>query len=198
MIYWMLGVIVALVLLSALMKAWREARARRKKIVIHSPKIGMFNLLGGSAEEFIGQDRKCLEALFGDAEVADSAPPQCDVLFIYCNVKSEGQIENYGDGLRELIRDSNAKIVVVATENPTENYTAAALQKGYGQANLVMTRNRKGEMFDLFFERLFRKMKQGSTMPLAWDELAPQRPGKTHKKCPGTIFLCEAGHLSFS
>lgn len=197
MIFWIVGIIIALVIISGLMKGWREARAKRKKVTIPSPKAGIFNLSGESAESFIESDRKFLEPIFGNIEENNSAPPQCDVLFIYCNVEIDGRIGNYEDSLRSIIEDSSAKIIVIATDNPADNYSTAAEIRSFGQANLVMTRNRKGDSFAIFFERLFKKMMEGSTMPIAWDELAPQKPGSRHKDCPGTMFICEAGHLSF-
>jgi hypothetical protein len=44
--------------------------------------------------------------------------------------------------------------------------------------------------------RLVTEMKQGTSMPRARVELAPQRG--THPDCPDSIFACELGQLAFS
>jgi len=74
---------------------------------------------------------------------------------------------------------------------------AACKKKGYGDANLVMTISRKGELFGPFSHKLFSAMKQGTSMPIAWVKLAPQVPGKDHPDCPGALFSVEAGQIAF-
>ncbi len=100
-------------------------------------------------------------------------------------------------GLREIIRDSGASVVVVASENQVDAYSAASGNKNIGRANLVMTIDRNGRIFPNFFVRLFADMKKGVSMPVAWVKLAPQGPGIDHADCPDTIFACEAGQIAF-
>jgi len=104
---------------------------------------------------------------------------------------------NHPLGLREIIRDSGAAVVVVASPNSGESYNAAAKEKPYGSANLVMTLDRKGDAFGRFFQKLFGEMKRGKSMPIAWVKLAPQGPHSVHTDVPDTIFLCELGQLAF-
>ena len=112
-------------------------------------------------------------------------------------LERDGRIRNWRDGLREVIRNSGATVVVVASENESDAYIAAGKDKGYGRANLVMTLQRSGTVFPSFFAQLFADMKRGVSMPVAWVKLAPQVPGHEHPDCPGTIFSCEAGQVAF-
>ncbi len=130
-------------------------------------------------------------------EESNVSPPVCDVLLIYARVERDGRIAGYGDGLRDIIRQSGAAIVIVASENDGNSYAAAGKTTGYGQANLVLTLKRKGAAFTQFFTELFARMLKGKSMLLAWVELAPQIPGATHENCPESIFAAEISHIVF-
>jgi len=165
--------------------------------MIDSPRFGMLNLKGDAAAPLMAEDAKALESVLGPPQQNTNTPPKCAVLFLYCDVEHDGRIRGSTKGLRELIRDSGAAVVVVASENEGDAYVAAGKQTGYGRANLVMTLQRNGSVFPSFFARLFTDMKRGVPMPVAWVKLAPQIPGHDHPDCPGTIFACEAGQVAF-
>lgn len=169
----------------------------RNPLVIRSPRIGFFNLIGESADRIIDEDKAALGPLFTSKEEADTTPPVCDVLMIYARLTSDGRVVGSSDGLREIIRKSGAQIVIVASENEAQSYIAASKSTGYGQANLVMTLRRKDIAFTTFFAELFRKMFSGTSMPMAWVELAPQGPRGTHMDLPETIFAAEVSHIIF-
>ena len=171
--------------------------ATRKK-VIKQPKLGILDLSNGEYSSFIGADKTVLQQVFHTLSESFDAPPACDVLMIYGHVELGGGIRNSNIGLREIIRDSKASVVVFATDNPGNNYLQAGKRKPYGRANLVLTLDRKGDVFAQFFQRLFTTMKQGTPMPVAWGKLAPQIPNRVHKDCPDTIFACELGQIAFA
>ncbi len=171
--------------------------AKRKK-VIKQPELGILDLSNGEYSCYIGADKTVFKKVFHTLSESIDAPPVCDVLMIYGHVESGGSITNSKIGLREIIRDSKASIVVFATDNPGDNYIQAAKRKSYGCANLVLTLDRKGDAFAQFFQRLFTEMKQGTPMPVAWVKLAPQIPDTAHKDCPDTIFACELGQIAFA
>jgi hypothetical protein len=173
------------------------ARAASQRVVVRSPRLGVLNLMGNRASGLIGEDLEALTPLFGKAAQSTVGAPACDVLFVYARVQDSGVVDGSKGGLREIIRDSGAKIVVVATENTADAYIAGALKKPYGSANLVMTLERRGTRFPTFFARLFKMMFAGETMPVAWVKLAPQIPGVDHEDTPGTIFAAEAGQVTF-
>ena len=170
---------------------------RRNGAKIQSPRLGFLNLKGAAGEQTLAEDKSAFAGLFRAVQESSAAPPQCDVLFIYCDIESDGRISGATSGLRDLIRSSGARVVVVASENPAKSCIASAKKTGYGHANLVLTLERKGTVFPAFFSRLFTLMMKGRSMPLAWVKLAPQIPGHAHADCPETVFLAEAGQVAF-
>ena len=174
--------------------------ARRRSIgatKIQSPRLAFLNLKGAASEQMLAEDRSALASLFGAVQESSTTAPTCDVLFIYCDISPDGRISGTSAGLRDIIRDSGARVVVVASENSGGSYAASAKKTGYGHANLVLTLDRRGAVFSVFFSRLFAQMMQGTSMPMAWVKLAPQIPGHDHADCPDTIFAAEAGQITF-
>jgi hypothetical protein len=172
-------------------------RKPRIRIVRH-PRVGILDLGGEASKEFVKSDSAFLRLLFGDVLITDLTVPNCDVLFLYATLRSDGVVIGSLPSLREIIRDSGATVVVVALGNPGANYIRAGQpSNSYGQANLVMTLDRKGESFERYFRALFSKMLGGISMPVAWNQLSPQIPGVNHGGSPDVIFACELGQLSF-
>jgi hypothetical protein len=171
---------------------------RGHKIVIKSPKLGILNLKGASASDDIATDRSAISTFFHVVEESEVAVPECDVLFVYCDFTADGAIAGSEAGIREMIRDSGAMVVVVASDNSADHYIASGRQRPpYGTANLAMTIDRRGPAFPTFYARLFDYMSQGVTMPMAWVKIAPQIPGRDHLDCPGAICALERGHVTF-
>src|SRR5262245_41021778 len=110
-----------------------------------APALGLLNLQGAAAAELVTGDTAALGPLFDAVRTSDATSPSCDVLFVYCALDWLGRVRNSSSSLREIIRDSGAKVVVVATEHSTFRYIAATKKDvGYGRANLVMTLRRRG------------------------------------------------------
>jgi hypothetical protein len=172
-------------------------RAERRMIRIASPELGLLNLMGPEAEEILRADRDAIRWAFYSVKESTLETPRCDVLLIYAAVSMDGSLEGTDSTLRQIIFDSGAKIVVVANENHPAHYTLSLKQAGNGHANIVLTIDRRGWIFASFLNRLFEIMAKGISMPVAWVRLAPQRPGKDHRDCPSTVFLCEAGSVVF-
>jgi len=164
---------------------------------IQSPRLGFLNLKGAAGEPALAEDKSAIASMFSAVQESSTAPPLSDVLFIYCDIGADGRISGSSAGLRDMIRDSGARVVVVASENPSEGYIASAKKTGYGHANLVLTLDRRGAVFSAFFSRLFAQMMKGTSMPMAWVKLAPQIPGHDQADCPGAIFSAEAGQIAF-
>ena len=165
---------------------------------IASPTLGVLNLKSALANTIVAEDTAALAPFFPPATHSEGVPPRCDVLFIYCDITSDGRIAGSHSSLREIVRDSSAHVVIVASENPGESCIAAGKQTGYGRVNLVLTLQRNGTSFTSFFRRLFAEMTKGVSMPVAWVKLAPQVPEYEHPDCPATIFACEAGQITFA
>ncbi len=170
--------------------------SQTKKNRINSPKLGIINYLGDSASEIIDEDSNFLKEFFGETEISHDLIPKCDVLFLYCEIDINGSVINSTMGLDDIIKTSQTKIIVIASENKGENYLEARHIVAYTKANIVMTVNRKGESFSHFFKELFRLMFNGKSMPQAWIKIAPQNPKIEHTNIPDTIFLCKAGRIA--
>jgi hypothetical protein len=187
---------IGVVLVALILRAWSKRRAPTR-VTIADPVLGILNLDGSNSRSLIQEDSDALSALFTSVSRSEGEPLICDVLMVYCRIDPSGQIAGSSKTLREIIRDSEATVVVVATEHPVEAYIAGAPRTGFGHANLVMTLSRNGTSLPRFLTRLFSEMKRGVSMPVAWNSLAPQIPGVEHPDAPGTIFACERGQVVF-
>src|ERR671930_583218 len=111
---------------------------------IQAPRAGILDLMGPPAAPLVDEDRRLLAALFGDVATSVRTPPKCHVLFLYCEIAPDGTIRGTTSRLRELIRDSEAAVVVVASPNRGDAYVKAGKRESFGTANLIMTLDRKG------------------------------------------------------
>lgn len=184
LIVWIIAAIIGFAIL----------RLSGRKGRIKDPRLGFLDLTNGAAGTLIEEDKAALRDLFTSLEESKYAVPQCDVLFLYATIGDGGVLEGTDLYLRATIRDSGAKVVVVASENHNRKPAGKPV---YGHANLVITLARNGSSFPRFFRELFDQMKKGKPMPLAWVKLAPQIPNFEHPDTPSTIFLCEVGGVSF-
>jgi hypothetical protein len=169
----------------------------RHPLIIQSPRIGFLNLLGAPAELILAEDKRALGPLFASVQESEADPPTCAVLMIYARLQGDGRIAGCSDGLRDIIRKANSPIAIVASENDVNGCIAASKRTAYGQANLVMTLERKGANFSKFFVQLFSEMSGGTSMPMAWVRLAPQGSKTGHENLPETVFTAEVSHIIF-
>ena len=189
--------LVGLAVVAAVFFVLKVAGRGTAMVVIQAPSLGVLNLAGPAGDALVAQDLTVISPLFGTTRKSDGAPPTCDVLLLYCEIAPNGVVKGADRGLRELIRDAGASVVVVAMNHPVDAYIAAAPRVPFGRANLVMTLDRKGTALPTFLARLFERMNAGTSMPVAWNELAPQILGVSHGDAPETIFACERGQLAF-
>ena len=132
------------VLLCATLAAIWIFRSRTRATVVRNRRLGILDLSAGRAQAELETDEAVLASLFSQVILSQGGmPPACDVLFIYGEVGADGKIKNSQFGLRELIRDFGAIVVVFASGNPGQHYVSANTTSNYGRANLVLTLNRK-------------------------------------------------------
>lgn len=162
---------------------------------IPNPIIG-FVCVTPSQAPLMEADRAALGPLFHECRSSTTEITRCHVLFLYCHVQKDGSLPNIRMRVRDFIEASGAYIAVLASENDAEPCFAAVKPKTDWPANIVLVLNRKGDRFALFFHRLFAAMIAGTSMLMAWVELAPQMPGHPHPDCPESILLPEAGHIT--
>jgi hypothetical protein len=166
---------------------------------IADPTLGSLNLGGESFAPLAAEDRAAIAPLFSKVENGTGHPiPKCDVLFIYADIAANGSLGLGGElTIRHVADKAGASIVILASNNHSEESIAASKLPGPKRANLVLTLNRRGESFPRFFKELFIRMKAGKSMPMAWNALAPQYKSKEHENLPETICLLEAGQVRF-
>src|SRR5262245_19708391 len=87
---------------------------------IDGPVLGFLNLAGDTGAALVQADTAAFGSLFQVVRTSSDATPRCDVLFIYATLGGGSRLH-----LRSLIRDAQAYIAVVATDNPQPQYLAA-------------------------------------------------------------------------
>lgn len=117
-----------------------------------------------------------------------------DVVHLFCRVRPDGTIEDYrgdritGTDLIKSCRRANVKLLWIANDNNPDGYLNG-FRGPTKQLNLAMTISRKGSQFPDFLSSLLSCMSQGSTMPVAWSNLAPQIAGPEQTSLPECIFV---------
>jgi len=171
--------------------------------VIANPALNFLNLAGEAGNELMARDYAALEFVFnGNIQIANRNLPRCNVLFLYGALDASGRLAGNSFTFRDVIKGAGAHIAVLASELPPDLLSHPEFMKGLPgngdwPANIVITLRRNGEHFGRFFHQLFTFMLAGTSMPLAWVQLAPQvREQRTD--VPVTISLMEAGHIAFS
>ena len=178
--------VLALVLIALLVAMIFRTRRTPRGVVIRDPVLGALNLQGPSVEDTIKEDLEALTPYFTAVRRSNDVPPPCDVLLLYCEIDTSGELQNSLKPANEIIRDAGASIVIIATNNPAENYSAIA-KGSFGSVNLVMTIDRRGQRFASFLARLFAHMNEGVSMGVAWVKIAPQIPGAGPDDLPAII-----------
>jgi len=144
-------------------------------------------------------DKASLSPFFSQVRSSSDGIVTCDVLFLYCKVDRDGSLPASTMRIRDFVKASGARVAIVASENVGAHYLHALQPKNDWPANFVLVFNRHDTAFTVFFRRLFAAMKDGTSMLMAWVNLAPQDSGRSaaHQECPGTIMIAEAGHITF-
>lgn len=164
---------------------------------IGNPRVGVLNLKGADVDSVLTGDIEFLERHFPDVRRCDRTDGRCDLLFVYADIAEDGTLGVDRLALRSLIKESGAKILVVATPNPSEAYIRAAQVGPPVRANFVLTLDRKGEAFRRFLDAVFSSMRRGVPMPVAWAEARSNERGRDAPDEPDTIFACELGSVRF-
>jgi hypothetical protein len=181
-------------ILLAVYKFWTSGRVR-----LPNPKLGLMNLGGEEFTAILNEDRVTFGPLFDNVVVStDGSIPQCNVLFLYADVASDGSIGGAAESsVRQFALSAGAALLVVASNNPSERIAAAHKRPGSRNGSLVFTIDRRGDGFGRFFKEIFTLMKAGKTMPMAWAKIAPQHESVMPKYAPVTILLPEGKFVVF-
>jgi hypothetical protein len=137
-------------------------------------------------------------ALLSIRELSDALDQRYDIVHLLCDVPLGGMITD-ADGNKmacaELIErccNANVKLLWMASDNQPDSYIRNCGARGK-RLNLVMTIVRNDPKFSDFLEKLLFRMFYGDTMPVAWEDLAPQIPGSAQLDSPGCIFFAGRG-----
>lgn len=124
-----------------------------------------------------------------------------DIVHLLVRVESGGTVEETsGFELFECLSNAGAKLVIFASGNASDGYIKLAPKarcRNINPMNVVMTLDRKGDLFQRFFQSLFDLMAAGDSMPAAWVKLIPQDGGKEHQNVPDTIVHAGLGQIGF-
>lgn len=156
-----------------------------------------FVCLDSASVELMEQDKAALGPLFPVCRSSTTAIVPGHVLFLYCTVQPDGSLPGLKMRIRDIVKAAHAYIAVVATENDMNHYFAGVKPENDWSANIVLVNNRNGACFATFFQKLFQAMRNGTSMMVAWNKLAPQIPNHPHPDVPGTIMLAGVSHVTF-
>src|SRR5262245_31790524 len=108
------------------------ARRKLQRGVTLTPRLRAQYVMGDEGRRLSADDLRALTPLFGQSAQSTTVAPACDVLFIYARIQASGIVEGSKVGLRDIIHNSGAKIVVVAAENSGDAYIAGAPRMAHG------------------------------------------------------------------
>ena len=182
----------------------------RSKKTIRSPKI-IIASIGPDDAALVEGDREIYNGFFSDLdtisvntieEFYDAISNRaCDIFHLLARVSPDHTIQSEnGASFFRRLSSLDLKILILASENDADSlipFCTEAPNAGVERVNMVMTLDRKGEVFVRFFKSLFGSMIGGMTMPEAWVQLVPQNPNMTHE-APDTVFSAGNGSLKLS
>lgn len=175
---------LALIVLAFIVTRIFRTRPTPKGIVITNPVLGAINLEGLGVEDTVEKDLEILGPYFDDVRRSDDVPPLCDVLLLYGELNSSGALKNSAKPAHEIVRDAGASVLIIAINNPIENYSAM-LKGSFGSLTLIMTLERRQWRFASCLAKIFEQMKNdGVTLPRAWINIAPQHNAAVHEDLP--------------
>jgi hypothetical protein len=113
-----------------------------------------------------------------------------DILHLYLSLDGNGEIvfpeeRQPSTHLVEACRSAGVKLLIVASPNDPNAYLKG-LNPREPRLNLMLTLDRKGELFSEFLDRLLHELAGGSYLPTAWTKLVPQAPGPWHERLPSS------------
>jgi hypothetical protein len=164
--------------------------------VVKNPVLGALTLGSGASEA--ASDIKKLSRYFAAVRQSESATPKCDVLFLYGKLEPDGTFRGTARQLRSIVRESGAAIVVIASDNLADTYVASGKSGAHRGIVLVMTIERKGDVFAAFFQELFSRMQRGEEMLSAWVAIVPQGPVEPAMDTPDTIATAGSDGVIFA
>jgi hypothetical protein len=172
-----------------------------------NPKVLVCSL-GPTFEAFIREDEGAYRRFSSDMTIKNLADANdllsevsagYDIVHLYTTVTPDGCIGTSnitGTKLIERATSAGTKLLWIANGNDPAGYIKN-FKLNRNRLNLVMTIDRLGTKFPDFLRELFGEMNSGASMPVAWNRIVPQIPGRDHPDAPATIFSNGLGQTRF-
>lgn len=180
---------------------------RKRTQDVHFTRVLVCSLGDASSDE-LNRDfaayRKFLQSVVlqhfdGAQELLKALGNGYDIVHLLTAVSPDGRIgasDITGTELIERAAQCGTKLLWIGSSNDAQGYIKGFKPNG-NRLNLVMTIDRRENRHSEFIERLLGEMQSGSSMPVAWNKIAPQIPGKQHLDTPDAIFSSGLGQIRF-
>jgi hypothetical protein len=176
--------------------AYRRVTSATDPLRIPNGCIGFLNLQGAAGVDALKRDQAVLSGRFKASHSSSQAVPKCAVLFVYCSLDDKGGIVGSPIRFHDLVKEAQAYIAVVATENDAAKYRDLLAPRNEWNANVAMVLDRQDDELALFFDALFERMFRGISMLVAWVELTTTKSKSETSKIPAMMMVAEAGHVT--
>jgi len=137
---------------------------------------------------------KCTRGVFADVpKFLEMTAKRFQIVHLVCRIADSGVIiDEQGPNLpcSKLLDETyrhGAQLLFIAGENPKEAYINGVKLAGRNM-NIIMTLDRRGDVFATFLSNLTGSIAAGEPMVEAWAKLAPQIPGASNRDLPACIF----------
>lgn len=124
-----------------------------------------------------------------------------DILHLFVKINSDGTIDGKSiPEIMEFLALKKLKLIIFARDVSSDTFDEAfgAEKTDSIEINFVVTLDRRGKNFRLFFGDLFSLMNDGESFISAWVELAPQSEGSWMDQQPSTIAVPNGGDFKFT
>ncbi len=164
--------------------------------------------VGDGHEKELAEDAAIYRAYFPEAVVERyltaalfmaALAQRYDVVHVLAAVDAQGRVagsENTGTAFIGHAASYGTKLLWFAASNAADGYVTD-FKTGKDRINLVMTINRQGDDLPDFVNDLFSRMRRGMKMPVAWNDMAPQIPGRPQPNVPEQIYAAGFGAATF-
>jgi hypothetical protein len=200
--------IIGLILVVVAIFIFKRSRRSASAIAVENPEIVLVQV-GNASQADMDVDRAAYSQFYSRVsaktvgnlkeltEYINSSSP--DLLHLFVDLDQQGNVFDdaqqkmkFGE-LQTLAQNRGANYIFFAKDNPGSGYSAGPRPEL--TSNLIMTLERKGSNFPEFLSKVFSQVSKGETLPMAWNKVSPQIPGKVHKDSPEVFAGMGAGNV---
>lgn len=133
------------------------------------------------------------------ASLIEALAAEYTIVHVLASIDTLGRVagsENSGTALISRAVNFQTKLLWFAASNAPDGYIAG-FNTGRQHINVVMTIDRQGDDLPNFLDGILKRMQQGMKMPVAWNDIAPQIPGRPQPNVPEQIYAAGYGAATF-